>query len=320
MEEKIVIVVSCPLRISLVGGSTDHPYFIEKYEKGAVISFPSNLKTYVSIHKDAFGMNSIEHKYSINYSKKECVQSISDIQNELIKYCFEYLDVKSINCSLTSDIYSVGSGLAASSSYLLSLVKAIYLMRNTPITDFEVCKIAQEIERKFNPLVGQQDFYGSLGGLKKIKFYKKEDPEFRFLSPKIFRQMEIYLVYSKIIRNSTLVLESLDVEQSLPMLEQVEELEHSIVNCDIKLFNNVIKKSWISKKNTSQYICENQKIIELDESLYKNKKVLSHKLCGAGNGGYFLAFTHPNSNLQKDYEMAKRISISDTGLRCYELE
>ena len=47
-----MIISSCPLRISLVGGSTDHPDFLKKYKKGAVISFASSLKAYTIIHRD----------------------------------------------------------------------------------------------------------------------------------------------------------------------------------------------------------------------------------------------------------------------------
>jgi len=47
----MMIIAKCPLRISLVGGSTDLQAFIEKYQTGSVISFPSDLYTYISIHK-----------------------------------------------------------------------------------------------------------------------------------------------------------------------------------------------------------------------------------------------------------------------------
>ena len=49
-----MFVASCPLRISMFGGSTDNPYFVEKYGRGSVISFTSNLKTYVTISQDKF--------------------------------------------------------------------------------------------------------------------------------------------------------------------------------------------------------------------------------------------------------------------------
>ena len=70
-------------------------------------------------------------------------------------------------------------------------------MREKHITEFDVCKIAEQIERKFNPLVGQQDFYGSLGGLKRIKFYDNDNPEIKYLDTKIFNQMDMYLIHSR---------------------------------------------------------------------------------------------------------------------------
>ncbi len=53
-----MLIASCPLRISLFGGSTDNPYFVKQYGYGSVISFTCDLKTYVTIsqikwfHKD----------------------------------------------------------------------------------------------------------------------------------------------------------------------------------------------------------------------------------------------------------------------------
>lgn len=317
-----MIITSCPLRVSLVGGSTDHPKFIEKYGFGSVISFASTLRTYVTIHEDIFGTNTIDNNYVINYSKRESVKHISDIQNELIRYCFEYLDVKQINCSLTSDIFSVGSGLAASSSYLLSLIKSIHILDDKKITEFEICKMAEKIEKLFNPLVGQQDFYGSIGGLKKIKFYKDEDPEIRFLNTKIFNTLDMYLMYTGVLRSSTSVLESVDIDMSVPLLTDVIDLENAINDCNINQFNDIINRSWENKKKTSQYICENEILVEMDEKLKTDNEVLSHKLCGAGNGGFFLIFTEKNKQLEmeKKYNNIKQITISETGIKSINLK
>ena len=61
-----MLVASCPLRISLFGGSSDNPYFVEKYGYGSVISFTCDLKTYVTISQDRIGYNREKHKYIIN--------------------------------------------------------------------------------------------------------------------------------------------------------------------------------------------------------------------------------------------------------------
>jgi len=315
-----VIVTSCPLRISLVGGSTDHPEFLNRYGYGSVISFPSNLRTYVTIHKDVFGANSIDQNFILNYSRREVVKHLYEIKNELIRICFQDLDVKQINCSLTSDIYSAGSGLAASSAYLQALVKSIYVMRNEFISEFEVCKIAESIERKFNPLVGQQDFFGSMGGFKLLKFYKNSDPEIRYLSTRIFLEMEMYLLYTGILRNSTQILQSIDHEKSKQLLDDVKDLEQAIEQNNLLDFNDIINRAWYKKKQTSSEICANDKLQELDLQLSRDQQVLSHKLCGAGNGGYFLIFTKSGSCLDTRYNMIKRVTVSETGLKWINLQ
>jgi D-glycero-alpha-D-manno-heptose-7-phosphate kinase len=214
----------------------------------------------------------------------------------------------------------VGSGLAASSAYLQALVKSIYLMRNQNITEFEVCKIAEIIERKFNPLVGQQDLFGSMGGLKRIDFYKDGDPKFKYLNTKIFEHLDMYLLYTGVLRNSTVILETLDIHKSHSLLYDVKELEKAINRVDVDLFNKTMRKGWEQKKKTSSLICENSILVEIDEKLSKDDRVLSHKLCGAGNGGYFLIFANKNSNLDQSYEMMKPIGISETGLKYINLK
>ena len=122
-----MIITSCPLRISLFGGSTDNPYFVEKYGRGSVISFTSNLKTYVTISQDKIGYNNQQHKYLINYSKREEVSSIDEIQNEVVRTVLKHYNMPPVQVTLTSDAYSQGSGLASSSSYTISLIKACCL-------------------------------------------------------------------------------------------------------------------------------------------------------------------------------------------------
>ncbi len=310
-----MIIASCPFRISLVGGSTDHPYFIKKYGKGSVISFPCNLRCYVSIHKDIFGANSLDHKYVLSYSKKELVNSINEIENELIRFCFSELSVDKINCSLLSDIYSIGSGLATSSAYLMALIKSIYVLNNKNLSDFELCKMAEKIEKNFNPLVGQQDFFGSLGGLKRINFYKDNDPSIRPLSTEIFKEMDIYLMYTGVLRNSTNVLKTIDIDKSLPLMQDVEDLENSIKEKDLLMFNTIMRRSWENKKKTSKEICQNNYLVELDFKLTNDPNVLSHKLCGAGNGGYFLIFSSKDKKeyFQGTYKNIEMINISEEG-------
>ncbi len=315
-----MIVSSCPLRVSLVGGSTDHPEFLKKYKKGSVISFASNLKSYTILHRDVIGYNSFNHKYIINYSEKECVDSIHEIKNDLIRYCFEEMQVDEINCFLTSDIFSSGSGLASSSSYLMSLIKSINFLDKKELSIFEICDLAKKIERKFNPLVGEQDFYGgSIGGLKRINFKENGPPDIEQLDDEIFNHFDMYLYYTAVDRSSTSVLKTLNIDSSLPLLEEVDNLYKSIKEVNTELFLSTINKSWSLKKETSPNICSGELSV-IDSKIESNKNVLAHKLCGAGGGGYFLLFAKKDSNeILIEFPDAKKIQISKNGLTCTEI-
>ena len=71
-----MIISSTPMRISLFGGSTDHPEFIKRYQKSQIISFTSNLYTHVCLSKDKYGFNTHQKSYLVNYSKREVKQNI----------------------------------------------------------------------------------------------------------------------------------------------------------------------------------------------------------------------------------------------------
>lgn len=308
-----MIVASCPLRVSLVGGSTDHPRFLEKFGKGSVISFASNLKTYIALHRDTLGLTQINKKYSIKYTKFEECENVENIKNDVVREVFKYFNVPYCICSLTSDIISVGSGLASSSSYMMSLIKAVSMLNKIDINNFEICQLANKLEKKFNPLVGQQDFYGGcIGGLKKIIFYPDKQPDIIPLNTNLFKNVNFYLIFTQIYRNSTSILDTIDIDKSFAHLETVDRLEDCITSGDINNFCQVIKDSWQIKKKTSSMICSEQ-IINLDQELYNDPDIMAHKLCGAGGGGFFfiIAKNIPKVVLGKLYT---KIDISSIGI------
>ncbi|MBA87541.1 MAG: hypothetical protein CMB29_05720 [Euryarchaeota archaeon] len=286
-----MLLASCPLRISLFGGSTDIPAFIEKYNFGSVISFTCNLKTYITIHRDTFGYNIDKGLYIINYSKKEEVKSISEIKNDPVRVVLDHFNIDPLTISLTSDSYSQGSGLASSSSYLISLIKAIAIFKNMNFSNIEICNLAHKLELKFNPFCGFQDAYGcGIGGLKKIDFEKDGTIKYNFLESKIFNFYDTHLVFTEVTRNSSTVLQDVtkNIDKAKSLIPVLEDAHKALISENYRYFVELINYSWEEKKKTSKLITGNTKVIELDNYFIKNKSVLAHKLCGAGNGGFFL--------------------------------
>jgi len=308
-----MIIVSCPLRVSLFGGSTDNPYFVEKYGYGSVISFTCDLKTYVTISQDKVGYNKNDHKYIIDYSSREEVSNIEDIKNEVVRIVLEHFQIPPVRISLTSDAYSQGSGLASSSSYLIALIKASSVFLGISMTDIEICKLAYELELKINPYCGYQDPYGcGIGGFKKIEFLKGGKIKYDFKSTELFEKYDTHLVFTGVTRNSKNVLKdvSSNLEKIKPLLKTVELAEDSLSSGDYKKFLNFLNLSWEQKKQTSSSITENSTIKSMDRYLQNNRSVIAHKLCGAGNGGFFLVFSEKN-NLSCSYFSVKINVVSD---------
>ena len=311
-----MLISSCPLRVSLFGGSTDNPFFVEKYGQGSVISFTSNLKTYITLHQDQLGYNAESSKYIINYSKREEVQHIQDIKNELVRIVLDHFNCNPMNISMTSDAYSQGSGLASSSSYIISLIKSISMFNGLTMTDVEICKLAYKLELKMNPYCGYQDPYGcGIGGFKKIDFYRGGIVKYDFLSTDLFKYYDMALVFTGVTRNSRGVLKSVtdNLDKAVPLMGTVEKAYDALLDEDYPEFLELLNLSWDQKKKTTSHITENKVIRTMDKTLEESDTVIAHKLCGAGNGGFFLVFSKKN-DLNIPYDSVK-INVSPNGVK-----
>ena len=103
-----------------------------------------------------------------------------------------------------------------------------------------------------------------------------------------------------------------NIDKSLPLLDIVDEAHRALYNREYDVVLKLMSESWEQKKNTSSLIAENQIIREMDEELSNNDTVLSHKLCGAGNGGFFLTFSEPNT--LKISQDSIRIDVESNGV------
>ena len=287
-------IASCPLRVSLFGGSTDNPYFIEKYGYGSVISFACSLKTYITLHEDKLGYNVDGGKYIVNYSRREETEFIGDIENDPVRIVLNYFGCLPLNVSMTSDAYSQGSGLASSSSYIISLIKCISMFNNLNMTDIEICELAYQLELEMNPYCGYQDPYGcGIGGFKRIEFEKGNIIKYDFLNTELFKHYDAHLVFTGVTRNSKNVPKDVtnNIDKSVPLLKTVSAAYDELKKHNYDKFLEYLNLSWQQKKDTTSTITQNQIIKNIDKELTENETVISHKLCGAGNGGLFLVFS-----------------------------
>ncbi len=309
-----MIIAKCPVRVSLVGGSSDLQEFLEHNGSGSVISFPCNLYTYITVHENH------RKKYIVNCTNPEEVSSWHDIKNDIVRVVFEeFKPKKHLTVSFNSDIFSVGSGMAASSSYLIAMIKAMCVLQGREMTDFDICKLALTLERKFNPLTGQQDPYGcGMSGFKRIYFSKDDDPSFEYLDSSFLEKFDMYLLYTGQTRGSTNILKSIDIKKLRGIVDLVNVMHQSVLEYDDGTFFEIIAEGWEKKKLSSDLILGNDDLLSVDTLLSESENVFAHKLCGAGGGGHFLIFCKKNSPLPELpkplNKIATKITISLDGL------
>ena len=290
----------CPLRVSLAGGSTDLQSFIDRYGEGGVINFSPNIYTYIGLYEDKLGENVQSENYVINYSEKEVVSDVASIKNDVARSVLEHFGCPPVTSWFTSDVYSAGSGLGSSSSYLNAYIGAVTTYSDISMSRFEICSLAHRLEQKFNPMTGLQDPFGcGIGGFNRMHFDKMGNVHVEKISDDLFKQFDLYLLHTGISRSSTAVLKTVDLEKCLPLLGVVDEMYDSIVNKKYGDFLRLINDGWIIKKATSSSIMSNDELTRIDNALLEDRYVLAHRLLGAGNGGYFLLF------VEKDFEISR---------------
>ena len=287
-----MIVSKCPVRISVAGGSTDLESFINKNGKGAVISFSANLYTYIALFRDKFGQNALGKKYHVVYSKTESSTDIDKIENDIARVVLKKLSKGPLNCWFTADVPSSGSGLASSSSHILSLVHAVNRLEKLGLSKKNVIKTAWELEKEFNPLTGFQDPYGcATGGLNIHEKRKGREVKTKSLDTSIFYNFSMFLLPTFLNRSSTQVLKEIKDNIDHRLLSMVYDMQSAIINEDTKSFISLIKEGWQLKKSTSPIILGQKELRDMDEFISSYGNILAHRLIGAGNGGYYLLIT-----------------------------
>lgn len=290
----MLIIEKSPLRVSLSGGSTDLQEYLDTYHSGKVISFTPNLFTYIVVKK------STTKYYKIVYSKIENVLTSEEIQNDIAREVLTYFKMPPVEVVFMADIPSTGSGLASSSSYLISMIKACLSYKKISMSVESIGKLAIKLERSFNLLAGYQDVYGCLiPGFKVMNFNSEGLTTYDILPKIFFNNYDLYLVSTNNIRSSTSVLSTLDFKKVRELSTTTDYMLKCINNEDCGGMVDLINIGWEQKKLTSKSI-SNSKIEALESKIKGVDGVVALRLLGAGNGGYFLVITNKSCMFDLD--------------------
>jgi len=287
-----MIITRTPLRISLAGGGTDFPDFYREHG-GCVVSTAIDKYVYC-IAKERF-----DDKIYVNWSKKEIVDSVDQIEHELVREAMRKVGVtKGIEISFLSDIPSEGSGLGSSSSVTVGVLHALYhYIDATPTTEQlarEACEI--EIEILGKPIGVQDQYIAAYGGLRCFEF--GPGSAVRISSVEATRTAledidnMLMLFYTGKTRQAATILsqQKSNIGQKAEVLQQMKrlalEVRRLVEAGDIDGLGTMLHQGWEAKRKLASGVSSG----ELDEIYERAVKAgaLGGKISGAGGGGFFL--------------------------------
>jgi len=274
-----MIITQTPLRIGLVGGGTDLPgYYLE--HGGRVLNAALDKYVYVIV-KQRF-----DDDIYVNYSKKEIVSRVEDLEHELVREAMHMTGVSSgVEITTLADIPSAGSGLGSSSAVTVGLLHALYAYRGHQASARELAEQACtiEIDRCGKPIGKQDQYIAAFGGIRDIRFGPGEEVVAQELGlPAAERralQQQIMLFYTGITRSADPILaeQNANVGATQPQLDLLRDLAG---------FAAALRESWEAKRKLASGVSNDR--IDHAVSRALDAGASGAKLTGAGGGGFLL--------------------------------
>jgi D-glycero-alpha-D-manno-heptose-7-phosphate kinase len=292
-----MIIVQTPLRIGLIGGGTDLPSFFER-GSGYVLNVAIDKYVYV-ILKERF-----DELIYVNYSKKEIVERLDDLQHDLVREAMRRTGVlQGVEITTLADIPTGGTGLGSSGAVLVGLLHALYTYQGTLKRKEELGAEACEIEiGTLDHTVGKQDQYAAAyGDLRLYGFHPggqvTTDRVEADASTRRRMVQNLMLLYTEQQRRAAGILKGQveRTDQNLPALRRLRDMaleaRSELERGNVDVLGEMLHANWELKKELAEGIT-NPAIDEMYERA-RAAGAIGGKITGAGGGGFLLLYCHP---------------------------
>ena len=292
-----MIISRTPLRISFAGGGTDLPAFY-RGAAGAVVSTTINKYIYITVNPK------FDSRIRASYSRTEMVESVDEIQHELIRESLRYLEIDGgIEITSISDIPSRGTGLGSSSSYTVGLLHALYAYTGRHASAFRLSQDATTIELdRCGRVMGKQDQYAAAhGGLQYYRFNPDEsvyaDPIICLPETRLGFQDRMQLFYTGMVRAAPSILSEQTKNMAANpksratmgrMVEMAADMRDALRDNNLETPGEILHAGWQAKRSLASGI--SNPLIDEWYQQARNAGAQGGKILGAGGGGFLLTY------------------------------
>ncbi len=317
----MIIRSKAPLRLGLAGGGSDVSPYSDIYG-GLVLNATINLYTHCTIEETTDGyitINSYDAKCHKNYPSTTYLEIdgeanlIKGVYNRVVKDFG--LGALSFKITTYNDA-PAGSGLGTSSTMVVCILKALVEWKGLPLGDYEISRLAYEIERKDLGLSGgkQDQYAAAFGGFNYMEFLQNDIVIVNPLKIKrwIIDELEasMLLFFTGKSRSSATIIEeqkkntSEGVNKAIEAMHKIKQsaidMKLAILKGDINRFADIIRDGWENKKKMANNITNPIIQEAIDIAMAAGAK--AGKVSGAGGGGFIIFVMEPTK--KKEVETA----------------
>ena len=310
----MIIRSKAPLRLGLAGGGSDVSPYSDLYG-GLILNATINLSAYCTIETesgdtvriDAYDAG-IHTECPFGEHLAGAPDLISGVYERVVR---DFGPVPGPFRITTSNDAPAGSGLGTSSTMVVCILKCFAEWMNLPLGDYEIARLAYEIERKDLALAGgkQDQYAAAFGGFNYMEFLQNDIVIVNPLKIKgwIVEELEssMVLYFTGRSRSSAAIISEQQKNTSsgnTVAIEAMHRIKQSSIDMKLALlkgdmteFARILGQAWEDKKKMAGAIT-NPVIQEAFDTAVA-AGALSGKVSGAGGGGFMMLMVPPTKKM-----------------------